>query len=216
MEPADYSTTDLTREHLAALDVLRYAKNAFFSLALAAILLHIVAWIVVAHTDTLGPLLPSALSADSAAVAPTEAQITSARRWELALQSSLTLGGFVGRASALVLCGVYVLTLLISLAARLGGAGHLARACVWSLAAVAVLVPWLHAPQEALTAYSAFYGLEELSRSAAESGGFLAVVRFLLCPLLVAVFLVAAQIRFRHGYVQITAAPGARLSIHEV
>ncbi len=213
MDSTDYASTELTREHLGALDVLRYAKNAFFSLALVAILLHVGTWIVVAHTDTLGPLLPSAVSGGSAV--PTDAQIGSARRWELVLQSSLTLGGFVGRASVLVLCGVYVLALLMSLSARLGGAAHLARSFVWSLAALAMLVPWLHAPQEALTAYSAFYGMEELSRSAAD-GGFLAVVRFLFCPLLVGLFLIIAQVRFRNAFAQITAAPGAKLSLREL
>jgi len=214
MDPTDYASTELTREHLGAVDVLRYAKNAFFSLALVAILLHVAAWIVVAHTDTLGPLLPSAASGMSAA--PTDAQIGSARRWESVLQSSLTLGGFVGRASVLALCGVYVLALLISLSARLGGAAHLTRAFVWSLAALAMLVPWLHAPQEALTTYTAFYGMEELSRSAAADGGFLTVVRFLFCPLLVALFLVIAQVRFRNAFTQITAAPGAKLSLREL
>jgi hypothetical protein len=224
MDETDVIPRELCREHLAVLDVLRHAKNLFFWLAIVAVALHVVSWMIVRYTDTLNPHRPL-LEYRSAAGGltppmPTAAQLTAAHRWEVALGSALALGGFVGRASTLVVTGVFIIALLVSLTARLGGAADLARACVWSLAALAMLVPWIRAARESAAMASAFHGLEELSRAYGggtdAGGGLLPLVRFLICPILVAVFLLVAQLRFRRARAHIRAAPGARLPIHEV
>ncbi|MBN2560754.1 MAG: hypothetical protein JXQ75_07485 [Phycisphaerae bacterium] len=223
MDPTEGISRELYNEHLGALDVLRHAKNVFFWLAVVAVVLHAVSWVIATYTDALEPLSPVAGDHDGGAgfeAVPTEAELNAARRWELAIESALVLGGFVGRASALVLTGVFLLAMLVSLSVRLGGATNLAKACVWSLVALAMLVPWLHAPEEVVGAGSAFYGLDELNRAAVSepgtAGGLLSAVRFLVCPILVAVFLFIALVRFHTAYGQITAAPGARLPIREV
>lgn len=224
MDRTDADGRQPWRETLDALDVLRHAKNLFFWLALVAVALHVASWVIVRHTDTLDPLRPITLHNDDghAAARPvfTDTQRNAAGRWKLALRSALTLGGFVGRASALVLTGVFVVSLLVSLPAGRGGTADLAKACVWSLAALAMLVPWLRAPEDVAGVASAFYGWEDLSRTtlpeAAATGGALSVFRFLICPILVAVCLLVAQRRSRSAYARITTVPGAKLPIHEV
>jgi len=224
MDYTDATGRGLSREHLAALDVLRHAKNVFFWLVIVAVALHVAAWIVVRHTDALRPLQPLIVyGGDEDGVGqpiPTEDQLIAAGHWKVGIGWALALAGFVGRASALVVTGVMLLSLLVSLSARLGGAADLAKSFVWALAALAMLVPWLRAPEEAAALASAFYGLEDLSSVASgedgAAGGVLSVVRFLVCPIMVAVFLLVAQHRFRRAYAQITAAPGAKLPIHEV
>ena len=47
MDHFEATTREIAREHQAALDVLRVAKNAFFWLAVAAVALHLVTWSVV-------------------------------------------------------------------------------------------------------------------------------------------------------------------------
>ena len=220
MDHVESTTRDLYREHLGTLDVLHYAKDVFFWLALLAVALHVMCWIVVGYTDTLAPLAPTTLSPDSGgrgSAMPTEEQLSSARRWQAAVRAALALGGFVGRASTLVMAGILTIALLVSLSARLGGAADLARACVWSLVALAMLVPWLRAPDEVAGISSALGGMDDLTRaSTTGGGGLLSAVRFLLCPLLVGAFLVLAQINYRHAHRRITAAPGTRLPIREV
>ena len=221
MDHTDTITRELSREHLAAVEVMRHAKNAVFWLALVAVVLHIVSWIIVRHTDTLDPRGPVTLHEDAGSgpqSMPTEAQLRTAERWYAALGSALALGGFLGRAASLVLAGICLISLLACLTARLGGAANLAKACVWSLGAVALAMPWLRAPEEAAAVASAFYGLDELSGAASQrlAGGLLSVIRFLICPVLLAGCLCIAQIRFRGAVAQMTASPSAKLPIHEV
>jgi hypothetical protein len=189
---------ETTREHLAALAVLRHAKNVFIWLAACAVVLHVLLWIIVRYTD-----LPD-----------------STGRWEPGLDRVLGMAGFVGRASVLVVTGVFIVVLLISLTSKLGGTAGLARACVWALAALAMLVPWTRiAPEDVAGIPSALYGMDELAKRAGETGGleaFLAVVRFAVCPLLVGAFLGLAQYHFRGAYRKITSVPTAKLPIREV
>lgn len=220
MDPLDGIGRELRRDHLAALDVMRHAKNAFFWLALVAVALHVGSWVVVQYTDALEPLrlVMTPAPGPAGTAMPTEAERATAERWNLVLGTGLALGGFVGRASVLVLTGILLISLLVSLSARLGGAAHLAQACVWSLAALAMLVPWLRAPDEVATLSSAFYAVEDLNRAVlgGATEGALAFVKFLVCPILVAVFLLLAQYRFRSAHGQIVSVPGAKLPIHEV
>lgn len=223
MDQIDTTVPGLYRDHLAALDVLRHAKNIFFWLAVVAIALHVVSWAIVCCTDTLDPLGPITRGGGDpvygAEASPGVDRHDAARQWERTLESALALGGFVGRVSVLVLNGVFLIGLLISLSGGLGGAAALAKACVWSLVALAMLVPWLRAPESVALMASALYGLDELTRSTVGIGAPntpMAVVRFLICPVLVAAFLLAAQAGFRKAYGQITAVPGSKLPIHEV
>jgi len=202
------------REHVASLDVLRYAKNVVLCLAWIAVALHIFSWITVAYTDTLDPLrAATVLPYGSENSGPSERDFAIARQWERVLQSSLTLGGFVGRCSALVLAGVFIVALLVGLSAALGGAADLTRACVWSLVALAMLVPWLRAPEDMIGVATAFHGFDDLTRAAAidrsAAGGALSFVRYVLSPLLVALCLILAQLSFRRAYRRITAVPSA-------
>jgi hypothetical protein len=213
---------DITdREHLAALEVLRHAKNVFLCLAWIAVALHVFSWITAAYTDTLEPLRTSAVVPyGSESAGASEREFAIARQWESVLQSILTLGGFVGRSATLVLCGIFVMALLVSLSSGLGGAAGLAKACVWALVALALLVPWLRAPADLLGVTNAFYSYEELTRDAAlargAAGGVLAFVRYVLCPPLVGVFLLLAQLSFRRAHARITAGFTTKLPLHEV
>jgi hypothetical protein len=188
---------EVGREHLAALDILRHAKNTFLWLAVVAVIFHVVVWIAYRRMDSADP----------------------ANRFEASLEWMMAVAGFVGRTSALVVAGVFTVTLLISLSAKLGGAAGLAKACVWSLAALAMLVPWVRiSTDDAANVPSALYGADELIRKGGGDGadGFFSFVRFIVCPVLVALFLVMAQYRFRSAYRRITKVTAARLPIREV
>ncbi len=204
MDSAGTTHRDTAREHLAAFDVLRFAKNAFLWLAAAAILFHIGAW----------------LSMRGGAAQGADALVSGVRHASTGrFESSLAVAGFVARASVLIVAGVLIVSLLVSLSGRLGGAAGLARACVWSLAALALVTPWVRVQTEqAADLGSALYGYDQLDRAVADgsAGGVLAVVRFGLCPVLVVVCLVLGQIHFRKAYRKMTIAPTPKLPIHEV
>jgi len=193
MDDLDSVSREISREYVATLDVLRHAKNVFFWLAIVAVGLHVVLWFTLRGGDS----------------------THAARQWDLTVEWALAMAGFVGRVSVLIVAGVFTLALLISLTARLGGAASLAKACIWSLAALAMLVPWVRiTPDDVAGVSSAFYEFEELNRGTGDT--FFAFVRFCLCPLLVAAFLVAAQYCYRSAHRKMTLHPAAKLPIHEV
>ncbi|MFH1417754.1 MAG: hypothetical protein ABII12_05635 [Planctomycetota bacterium] len=199
MDEMDVLSREEGREHLAALEVLRHAKNVFIWLALVAVVLHVLSWIMLRQASS-----PQA-----------------ARDWELTAEWMLAMAGFVARASVLVVTGVFVLALLVSLSAKLGGAAGLAKTCVWSLAALAMLVPWVRlSSEDVVNISSAVYGVDELSAHGPGAGGgadaFFSFVRFGICPILVAVCLGAAQYCFRSVYRRIAMPSATRLPIREV
>ncbi len=199
MDEVETLGRDVGREHLLALEVLRHAKNAFLWLALAAVALHVFLWFMVRRAE----------ASDAAA------------RWQDGLEWMLAVAGFVGRGSVIIVAGISVVVLLIGLNAKLGGTAALARACVWSLAALAMLVPWVRIASDDLVGIpSAFYEADELSRRAGGStsltDAFFLFVRFVICPVLVGGLLGLAQYWFRAGYRRMTATPAAKLPIREV
>jgi hypothetical protein len=199
MDEVETVGRDAGREHILALDALRHAKNAFFWLAVVAIALHLVLWVIVRWAET-----PDA-----------------AARWQDTLEWMLAVAGFVGRASAVVVAGISVLVLLIGLNARLSGTAALARACVWSLAALALVVPWVRITAEDMAGIpSAFFEAEELARrvggSMSRADAFFSFVRFVVCPILVGVSLGTAQYWFHAGYRRMTTLSTGRLPIREV
>lgn len=220
MNEPDSAIRERTREHLAALEVLRIARNAFFSLALAALAAHLLAWLLI-ETAAVAPAdrgaspwqpSPAVRTDDSAAEA---APATGSERWAGRVEFALRVAGFVGRASALVLAGLYIVSLLVSLTGGLGGAGGLARACVWSLAALALVTPWVGSGvDQAAGSHSALYGYDEIADSPFSM--LVSVVRFVLCPLLVAGFLTLSHLEFRRAYRKISMVSSTKLPIHEV
>lgn len=199
---------DIARESLTAIDVLRTAKNAFFWLAVVAILLHLFAWLG-SNPAGAAATAPAADSAVTDASAPDAARV-----YARVLESRLTLVGFVGRASVLICAGAYIICLLISLVGRIGGTVGLAKACVWSLAALAMVTPWVGAEAHQIAAFrSAFFDGDELYSFA---DGLISFIRFVLCPLLVIFCLFLAQWQFRTAYRKVTRPGGGRLPIHEV
>lgn len=228
MNPGSESgAAELRREHLAALDALRHAKNMAFWLAVMAIVVHLATWYAVRHTALL-----DARSADGATTATAGSTAgagaaAAARMWELRLSSALDVAGFVGRASIVLALGLYILSLLVSLSARLGGAAGMARACVWALLALALLVPWDRmTPDEVSNLPSAFYGMEDVVRAGLDgsaAGGALLhawsaadVIRFAAYPLVILALVVVAQLAYRSGYQRAAGSPAVRLPMREV
>ncbi|MCZ6699424.1 MAG: hypothetical protein O7D94_10880 [Planctomycetota bacterium] len=227
MDQSSDGSQELGREHLAALDVLRITKNLFFWLAIVAIVAQVGSWYVVRHTDKLD-------NADRAitvgeASSPTQAEIDLSRRWARGTESAVSLAGFVGRVSVVMVGGLMVLALLVSLSARLGGAAGITRAVRWSLLALALLVPWDTLTPGAVSRIpAAFCSFDELndvryrdiSATAADNGDgavtWSETARFSLYPLVLAVVLVASQLSFRGGYRKIVLSPVTRLPLHEV
>jgi hypothetical protein len=197
---------------------MRRGKNLCLALAFASIAFHLAGWIVVRKSDALTPLEPVALSAGQTledVQVPSAEEIQAARRWRTVTESGLTLAGFVGRASILVIGAVYALSLLISLTNRLGAAAPLAAATMWSLASLAMVIPWVWMGAGAVRqGPSTMFDLADLDRP--EAGGFVGVLRFAVGPLLVAALLLTSQVFYRRGYRRITDRPARRLPIHEV
>ena len=239
MDSADAASREHTREHMAALDTLRHAKSAAFWLATIAILAHIAAWYLVRYTTVLetGQVSSAATTTEPTGVTGETAADAGdkARAWELRLDAALGVAGFLGRAAAIVVLGLFVLSLLVSLSARLGGAAGMARASVWSLLAVALLVPWDRlTPDDVNGVPAAFYNLSDLThgshdvaaistpegRITVDKSDKVAVIRdglrYAGYPLLVLFVLIAAQTNFSAGYRRIVTAPMARLPMREV
>jgi len=190
---------DLAQEHMAAIDVLRVAKNAFVWLAIAAVLLHLVAFgAVMAAADSEGG--QGAFGA-----------------WSDRFDQALSIAGFVARASVLVINGIFLISLLVCLSAKMGGAAGLARGCVWALVALALVTPWINAGDSAGFT-SALYGTADLYRATGADAalGWMGAVRFGLCPILVIAMLLASQWSYRAAHHRMSLAPPARLPIHEV
>ncbi len=205
MDQADSANREIARESLVALDVLRVAKNAFFWVAVVTVALHLAAWFMA--RSRAAPATPA-----GTAVVETEVRISD--RIAQSLEQQLSLIGFVGRSSVLVVNGAFMLALFVSLVGRLGGAAGLTKSCVWALAALAMVAPWVSADVRQMISFrSAFFAEDELYST---GDGVVVLVRFVICPLLVAVFLLIAQLEFRSVYRRISAPSGTRLPIHEV
>lgn len=233
MDSSDQDSRELTRDHVAALDVLRHAKNVFFWLAVISVVAHVGSWYVARHTTLLDAAVRlTTIDPDGGdAAGPTEADMNAADRadrWRVAAESSLALGGFVGRASVVMLFALYVLSLLVCLSARVGGAAGMAKACVWSLLALAMLVPWdrLTSP-EVSNLPAAFFTMDELNGAGdaalvtpvdgdAPDRPWIGWVRFCIYPLLLGVVVIVGQLSYRGGYRKLSARPGARLPMREV
>ncbi len=202
MEPVETPSRERIREHREALDVLRTAKNAFLVMAAAAVVLHLVSWLSVQFGTEATSDREYAAFDDVDAFG--EEAPSGGPRWVDRMGTALVVAGFAGFAAVLVLLGIFVISLLVSLSAGLGGAAPLARATVWSLAAMALVMPWVRVlPAQIEGMRSVFAGT-------------LSVVRFGLCPVLVLACLVLAQHQFRRAYRRISSVPTARLPIMEV
>jgi len=187
---------DLAHEHMAAIDVFRIAKNAFLWLAAGAIGVHLVAFVVVLvrsdGAEGLGP-------------------------WADRFEQTLAVAGFVARASVLVINGIFLISLLVCLSARMGGAAALARGSVFALVALAMVTPWI-SPSDSPGFTSALYGSADIYRAGradAAIGG-IGFIRFGLCPILVVVMMLLSQWSYRRAYRKMVIAPPTRLPIHEV
>ena len=216
--PTDSVTQEFRREHLAALDVLRHAKNMTFWLAMLAILAHVGAWYAVRHTTLLNGQTSGEVDTSTAGSTAGVGDANKAYQWEVRIEGTLGVAGLIGRAAIVLLMSLYVLSLLVSLSARLGGAAGMAKACVWSLLAMALLVPWDRVtPQEYSNLPSAFFSLDDVTRAAVTTGWDLSdTIRFAAFPLVILMLLMAGQWAYRSGYARIVAAPAARLAMREV
>lgn len=216
---SDPTGQEYRREHLAALDVLRHAKNMTLWLGVLAILAHIGTWYAVRHTQLLNGPTPSELDTSAAGSTASLDNATRINQWETRLDSTLGVAGLVGRAAIVLLLGLYILSLLVGLSARLGGAAGMAKACVWSLLALALLVPWDRLSSEPVVSGnlpSAFYSLDDVTRVAVTTGFNLSdTIRFAAFPLVILVLLISAQVTYRAGYARIVAAPAARVPMRE-
>lgn len=181
---------------MAAIDVLRVAKNAFLWLAVAAIALHLVAFAVVFSA-----------SDDAASIGS----------WSDRFDQPLTMAGFVARAGVFVVNGIFVISLLVCLSARMGGAAALARGTVSAMAALAMVLPWINA-NDTLNMTTALYGSADVYRVVGGDAalGAIGFIRFAVCPIIVILLMFLAQWNYRLAYRKMTLSPAARLPIHEV
>lgn len=208
MNAIENADREVARECMTAMDVLRTAKNAFFWLAVVAIVLHLFAWFGAAPAQSAAS---NVLEAETQLHAATS---DSARSIGRVLESRLTLIGFVGRASVLVCAGIFIICLLVSLAGRLGGTVGFTKACVWSLVSLAMVMPWVGPDVRQTSAFrSAFFDGDELYGF---GDGFVALIRFVVCPLLVLACLFLAQLQFRTAFRRVMLPAGGKLPIHEV
>jgi hypothetical protein len=215
MDEFDAAEREIAQESLGAIEVLRRAKNAFLCMAILSVATHVFAF--AAARSTVGPPLVRVGEGSRGAVAPIS--FPRSDPWRRGLESALGWAGFIGRASVLALTGIFAFAILLVLVSRLGGAAAMTRGFVLTLAALAMVVPWVRpGMEEGGMPRAAMFSLDEMAEAMQDGAGntMLAVVRFVICPLLVAGFLIWGQFCFREAHRRLTLSPAARLPIHEV
>ena len=190
--------------YVEAMRTIRRAKNLFFALLVVTILAMLVAFCMVRYVGVIDGQLRG-LEELSQNEIP----------WENVLLHVFPLLVFVG----VVVGFLYVLTLLIGLAVSLAGhleaVAGLTRGFFWSLAFLAIFLPWQHLLVHQLAGQQVpmlksvpgvLYGLDELKQKVAPAvkddqidplAEVLLAARFLLYPIAALPLLVAAQSRYR-------------------
>jgi len=200
-------------EYLDAMKSVRIAKNLFLLLTILAVLVVLAGFVVLSFTDKL-----DACHRPATAMAPADAAVAAeaAAVWDKAFGLAMDLGKFLAPVAAALMVFTLFLGVMVALAGRLGGAGHLVGALFWALILVAVLVPWQRLSRSPYV-NGALYSLPEAVTQAGKvvkgwtAGQVTAMdrilyyVRFLGYPVIAVLISLVVQVRFAAGYRKVLA-----------
>jgi predicted membrane-bound spermidine synthase len=146
-------------EYCDAFRSVRAAKNLFWWLIAAAIVVQLAAFVLVNFVGVIDPLYGSAGASRTAQAAD------AARRWDDLLHWALPATKFLALVSGMLLSLVLLVAVKLSLVGRLGGVAGLISAFFWSLLLLAIVTPWQQVMDGAVTC-GALYNLGELTKAA--------------------------------------------------
>lgn len=225
MDPAFDETT--RSDYAQAFRSVKAAKNIFWWLILAAIVIQLAGFVLV---DFFGVLdhskgqYPVVVTTDSTPKDNTETATTAlesedadgaraAEMWHDCLGWALPATKFLGLVSAVLLVATLALAVKLALVGRIGGISGFIAAFFWALVLLAIVTPWQQIVGSTFATGSLF-NLGDLVREAtmvktswgADEPSFLSralyYARFIAFPLVAVLVLIATQIRFARGYRQ--------------
>ena len=213
-------------EYSRAFASVRAAKNWFWCLILAALVIQSVAFVLVRFTDVidLDKLAEGAKPAAKVAPAepagkkPASAPAATAKSadddntWALVLKWALPVSKFLALGAATLLALALLFAANISLVGRATGVAGYVSAFFWSLLLWLFLVPWQQALPESAILCGATYNFGELtSQTRLVSGPSVAwdeqlfyYSRFVAYPAFVLLLWLVVQVKFRQGYRRMT------------
>jgi hypothetical protein len=192
-------------EYYEAFRSVRAAKNLFWWLIAAAVVLQLAAFMLVNFVGVIDPLhQPPGASQPAQAADP-------AQRWQDVFGWALPATKFLAFASGMLLSLTLLLAVKLSLLGRLGGVAGLISAFFWSLVLLAIITPWQQVMQGAV-ACGALYNFDELVRAVgkvrcpwgAKNVSFVTQVlfyaRFIAYPVVAVLVWLMVQAKFARGY----------------
>ncbi|MGC9454465.1 MAG: hypothetical protein ACP5HU_06335 [Phycisphaerae bacterium] len=190
-------------EYAEAFDSVRLAKNIFWLLIAAAIVVQLVCFVLVHfvgvtdQADQLGATQPA----------------SAATGWYHVLNWIMPAFKFMALVSGLLLMLTLMFAVKLSLLERMGGVAGLMSAFFWSLVLFAVLVPWQDVLIDSF-ASGALYNLGDLTaaRRGLANGWTDKVIfyaRFVLYPVVAVLVWLVVQMKFARGYRRIVSALAA-------
>jgi hypothetical protein len=211
-------------EYRQALASVRCARNVFWWLILAAIVVQLVGFVLVrfagvvdgseamreARATAAGPAAqpaPAPVPAPTTAPAePAAAADASADAWAALLGWVLPLGKFVALASGVLLVLTVMFAVKLVLLGQTGGVGGLMSAFFWSLLLLVFLIPWQQALPESALLAGALHNLGDLVDATAAAGGEAGLLariayysRFAAYPLIVVLLWLVVGLKFARG-----------------
>ncbi|MCK6455341.1 MAG: hypothetical protein L6Q92_02245 [Phycisphaerae bacterium] len=223
MDPG--SSTEISRDSVAALGTIRTWKTFFVSIAALCVGVHAATWVAVRHFGVLDARTSPSASpvTDTSVVGPLPTPTADRERADIvfrAIQTALPLTEFVGRIAVLLLAVTMLTAVLTGLTGRLPVHGFI-RGFFESIAAFAFCLPW-----ERLTVHGArltgvFFDSSIFDEAievapVSGSGQALLFVRYVAYPLFLIILLVLASLHFRRSYRESLQRPGANIPMRVV
>jgi hypothetical protein len=145
------------REHLMALDTIRFAKNFLVFIACMMPLAHVGAWSLMEFfwvTD----------ASDAVATAPAhDVQMTaSSDQYDNAIRAALPLTEFMGRCAIMLLAVTMLLGVLVCVSGRMGGVSYFIKALYLTVIVGAMFIPWERVTPEHTHIYGVFTTMDVL------------------------------------------------------
>lgn len=181
-------------EYAEAFDSVRLAKNIFWLLIAAAIVVQLASFVLVHFvgvTDNAGQFASTQPS-------------SSATWWYHMLHWVMPAVKFIALVAGLLLMLTLIFAVKLSLLERMGGVAGLMSAFFWSLVLFAILVPWQDVLVDSF-ASGALYSLGDLTGSRARLGEawtdtVIFYARFVLYPVVTVLVWLVVQMKFARGY----------------
>jgi hypothetical protein len=202
MSAGQYRTS--ISEYAEAFDSVRLAKNIFWLLIAAAIVVQLASFVLVQFVGVV----------EGANQIPgTDEPVASATGWYHALHWVLPAVKFIALASGLLLVLTLMFAVKLSLLERMGGVAGLMSAFFWSLVLFVLVVPWQDVLVDSF-ASGALYSLGDLVASRNQmdhqwGGTILHYARFVAYPVVTVLVWVVVQLKFARGYRQIVSSLAA-------